>query len=226
MICFQDASQNKIASLEEVLKEKINLSETLQNNLYSLKDSHCKNNVFLETYEKMRIIMKEKHRNGLDSAKILYNSCQELSDILENSKTECKANEELILKTEEKFKMEQTKFEQKHNQLVQDKNTINNKLAEEESLKTVEKEHNALLKMELDNLQKEIKQFELSLCLKEKYLTEKEVDEENKEQKIIEEFNIVDKEFNLTTENYEQLRTNHLQVINDLESNLHNIEEQ
>lgn len=191
-----------------------------------MKASLCEKYVDLETYEKMRIIIKEKYRNNLESAKILYNSCQELCNVLNNSKTEFKTNQELIIKIQEKMKIEQAIFEQEDIQLGQEIETINNDLTKEESLKNDEKEYDSLLKMELDNLEMEIKQCENSLSIKEYSLTEKEIHEEKKEEKIIEEFNIIDNEINVTTNNLEQIKTTHLSVINDLDISLKRIEEQ
>lgn len=188
-----------------MFKEKNNSCEALQNTIRTIKKSHCENNVFIETYEQMREIIKEKHRKILDLAQIIYTSCQDMSKEINTGQLKCKANVDLLNKSQEKFKVQQRKVENENKKLDQQSGAIANSLEETQFLKNKEYDANVSLKRDLDLLEKEIHEYEDSLNKKESFLNDKEKDEENKSQKITEELFMVDSE---TKKHEEQLQDN------------------
>lgn len=209
-----------------MFKEKNTSCEALQNTINAFKKSHCENNVFIETYEQMREIMKEKHRKILDLAQIIYTSCQDISKEINAGQLKCKANVELLNKSHEKFKVQQSKFENENKKLDQQLEAISNSLEETESLKNKESEVSVSLKRDLDTLEKENNAYEDSLNKKEIFLNEKEKEEENKGQKITEEFFMVDNDAKRHAEQLEDKKKRMYQQITEIQNILTRIQDE
>lgn len=209
-----------------MLKEKNNSYEALQNTIHDFKKSHCQNNVFIETYEEMKELMKEKRRKFLDLAQISYTSCQDISKEINTGQVKCKTNEELLNKNQEKLKLKQEKFENENKKIDQQLEAIANSLEETESLKNNESYASMLLKTELDDFEKEIKEYENSQNRKDIFLNEQEKEEEKECQKIIEEFFIVDNQTIKYTEQLEENRKRMYQEITEVKNVLKGIEDE
>lgn len=223
---MQDESRAKIESLEEVLTEKSNSYEALQCNLYTLKDEQYKKTVYLETYEKMNSIMKEKHRKFLNFAQLIYTLCQEIFKELNNRQSECQLNQGLIDECLEKFRIKQAQFEFKEKEFKQNLEEINKNSLKEEGLENKEYNTISVLKEELESLHRQIDQYTNSNNKKEHSLIEKDMVEANKGQKIIESLEIISKDHISMTEKLKELEINHYELISEQQTQIKSIEEQ